>query len=148
MHPPPPAPLPRAVLLGIGHRGHGDDALGPVFARAFRHPRWMAVDASTAPENFGPLLRRLSPPLIVLLDAARMGLPPGTVRTLDPATLDASGFGTHAPDPALLDAFLRLYAPRTLWLGVQPASIAPRTPLSPPVKSALRTLPALLSTLF
>ncbi|MBR6021851.1 MAG: hydrogenase maturation protease [Kiritimatiellae bacterium] len=139
---------PRAVLLGIGRRGDGDDALGPVFARAFRHPRWVGVDAATAPENFGPLLRRLAPPLIAVLDAARMGLPPGTVRFLDPASLDAAGFGTHAPDSVLLDGFLRIYAPRTLWIGIQPASLTPGTFLSPPVKAALRSLPPLLPSDF
>ena len=138
---------PRAVLLGIGRRGNGDDALGPVFARAFRHPLWTALDAGVCPENFGPALRRLAPELVVVLDAAQMGLPPGTVRCLDPGDLAAAGFGTHSPDPFLLDAFLRLYASRTRWIGIQPLSLSPFTPLSAPVKSALRTLPARLASL-
>ena len=40
------------LLLGIGNPRHGDDALGPVFARAFRHPDWRCLNAATAPENF------------------------------------------------------------------------------------------------
>ena len=42
-------PAPKNLLLGIGHRHHGDDALGPVFARAFRHPDWLSRDAGTMP---------------------------------------------------------------------------------------------------
>lgn len=138
---------PRAVLLGIGRRGNGDDALGPVFARAFRHPSWTALDAGVCPENFGPVLRRLAPELVVVLDAAQMGMAPGSVRCLAPGELAAAGFGTHAPDPSLLDAFLHMFAPRTLWIGIQPLALRPRTPLSAPVRASLRTLPALLSSL-
>lgn len=128
------------LLLGIGNPRHGDDALGPVFARAFRHPDWLCVNASTAPENFTGLIRRLHPDLLVLLDAADLGLPPGTLRRLDPAAIAAGDFGTHAGSIGQLANYLADCAGRVVVLGIQPAGTVPGARLSPPVRAALRAL--------
>ena len=128
------------LLLGIGNPRHGDDALGPLFARAFRHPHWCCINAATAPENFTGLIRRHHPDLLVLLDAAEMNLPPGTLRRLDPATIQGRDFGTHAPSLAQLAAFLSDCANEIILLGIQPASILPGPRLSPPVRATLRSL--------
>ena len=128
------------LLLGIGNPRHGDDGLGPLFARAFRHPDWHCVNASTAPENFAGLVRRLHPDLLVLLDAADMGQPPGTLRRLDPAAIVAGDFGTHAGSIGQLAQYLSDCAGRVVVLGIQPASVAPGARLSAPVRAALKSL--------
>ena len=128
------------LLLGIGNPRHGDDALGPVFARAFRHPDWRGLNAATAPENFTSLVRRLHPELLVLLDAADMGLPPGTLRRLDPEAIQSGDFGTHAGSIGHLAGYLSDCAGKIVILGIQPASTAPGARLSPPVRAALRAL--------
>ena len=133
------------LLLGIGNPRHGDDALGPLFARAFRHPHWCCINASTAPENFTGLIRRHHPDILVLLDAAEMNLPPGTLRRLDPATIQGCDFGTHAPSIGQLAAFLSDCANEIILLGIQPASTTPGTRLSPPVRATLRSLALALS---
>lgn len=134
------------LLLGIGHSRHGDDALGPVFARAFRHPEWRCVNAATAPENFTGLARRLQPEQLVLLDAAEMGLPPGTLRRLAPAAIAGGDFGTHAGSLGELARYLSDCAGRIVILGIQPAGIAPGTRLSPPVRAALQALGRMLAS--
>ena len=128
------------LLLGIGNPRHGDDALGPVFARAFRHPDWRCVNAATAPENFTGLVRRLQPDLLVLLDAADLGQPPGTLRQLAPETLASGDFGTHAGSLGQLAAYLSDCAARIVILGIQPARTTPGARLSEPVRAALRAL--------
>jgi len=128
------------LLLGIGNARHGDDGLGPLFARAFRHPGWRCVNAATAPENFAGLVRRLHPEVLVLLDAADMGLPPGTLRRLDPAEIRTGDFGTHAPPLGQFAAYLSDCAHRIVILGIQPATTLPGARLSPPVRATLRTL--------
>ena len=132
------------LLLGIGNPRHGDDGLGPLFARAFRHPEWRCVNASTAPENFAGLVRRLHPDLLVLLDAADMGQPPGTLRRLDPGAIQSGDFGTHAGSIGRLADFLADCAGRVVVLGIQPADLRPGARLSPPVRAALRNLAATL----
>ena len=128
------------LLLGIGNPRHGDDGLGPLFARAFRHPDWHCVNASTAPENFAGLVRRLHPDLLILLDAADMGQPPGTLRRLDPAAIVAGDFGTHAGSIGQLAQYLSDCAGRVVVLGIQPAGVQPGARISPPVRAALRVL--------
>lgn len=128
------------LLLGIGNPRHGDDALGPVFARAFRHPDWRCLNAATAPENFTGLVRRLHPPLLVLLDAADMGLAPGTLKRIEPDAIASGDFGTHAGSLGQLAAYLSDCADRVVILGIQPASTTPGTRLSPPVRTALSRL--------
>jgi hydrogenase 3 maturation protease len=75
------------AILGIGHELRGDDAAGILIARALmrsvaelRHI--LVIDAGHAPENFSGPLRRFSPDLILLIDAAQMGEAPGTIRWL------------------------------------------------------------------
>ena len=128
------------LLLGIGNPRHGDDGLGPLFARAFRHPEWRCVNASTAPENFAGLVRRLHPDLLILLDAADMGQPPGTLRRLDPAAIVAGDFGTHAGSIGQLAQYLSDCAGRVVVLGIQPAGVQPGARISPPVRAALQAL--------
>lgn len=128
------------LLLGIGNPRHGDDGLGPLFARAFRHPDWHCVNASTAPENFAGLVRRLHPDLLILLDAADMGQPPGTLRRLDPAAIQSGDFGTHAGSIGQLAQYLSDCAGRVVVLGIQPAGVQPGARISPPVRAALRVL--------
>ena len=127
-------------LLGIGNPRHGDDALGPVFARAFHHPDWRCVNAATAPENYTGLVRRLRPDLLVLLDAADMGQPPGTLRRLDPESIQSGDFGTHAGSIGRLADYLSDCAGKVVVLGIQPEAICPGKRLSPPVRTALKRL--------
>lgn len=134
------------LLLGIGNPRHGDDALGPIFARAFRHPAWRCVNTATAPENFTSLVRRLHPDLLVLLDAADMGLPPGTLRRLDPAAIQSGDFGTHAGSIGQLADYLADCAGHVVVLGIQPAAVRPGARLSPPVRAALRSLATALAS--
>ena len=128
------------LLLGIGNPRHGDDALGPVFARAFRHSGWRCLNAATAPENYTGLIRRLRPDLLVLLDAADMGLPPGTLRRLEPDAIAAGDFGTHAGSIGHLANYLSDCAGRIAILGIQPADTTPGARLSAPVRATLQAL--------
>jgi hydrogenase 3 maturation protease len=82
----------------------------------------------------------LHPELLVILDAADMGLPPGTLRRLDPDAIHGRDFGTHAPSIGQLAGYLSDCAGRIVILGIQPATTATSARLSPPVRAALRAL--------
>lgn len=132
-------------LLGIGNVRLGDDGLGPVFARAFRAPGWQCWNGGIAPENFVPVIRRAGVSCVVLLDAAEMGLEPGSVRSLPPERLiSAGGFGTHAPSLEGLAGYLATFVPEVRVVGVQPLSCREGARLSPPVRDALHRLGAML----
>lgn len=132
-------------LLGVGNPCLGDDALGPVFARAFRADGWRCWNGSIAPENVVSPIRRAGVSLLVLLDAAEMDLEPGAIRVLPPDRLvSTGGFGTHAPSLAGLAGYLATFIPEVRVVGIQPLSCRPGDRLSPPVRAALKRLGAML----
>lgn len=128
------------LLLGIGHPRHGDDALGVVFAKCFKHPDWLCIPVYTTPENYVARIRRLQPAHLVLLDACEMGTPPGTRRLLHADNLQGLSFGTHAPSIQLLLTFLKQDMPElpVSLIGIQPVHRFPQTPLSQPIRQTLR----------
>lgn len=130
------------ILLGIGNARHGDDALGPVFARWFRQPGWLSIVGGTAPENHTSAIRRVRPATLILLDAADMGLAAGSLRQLQPEQTRDIHFGSHAPALSQLAGYLSMTdaAKQILILGIQPLSLAPTSKLSPPVHRALLLL--------
>ncbi len=128
------------LLLGIGNPRHGDDGLGPIFARAFRHPNWQCLNVSTVPENYTGVVRRLHPETLLFLDAADMGAAPGTLQRLAPGSIQMRDFGTHAPPLGQLAGFLSDCAGEIILLGIQPETTMPGARLSAPVRTALKEL--------
>lgn len=132
-------------LLGVGNARLGDDALGPVFARAFRAEGWLGWNGGIAPENYISVVRRSGLERLVVLDAAEMGLAPGSIRLLAPECIASTGgFGTHAPSLEGLAGYLATFVPEVHVVGIQPLSCRFGERLSPPVHAALRHLGALL----
>src|SRR5512141_839488 len=77
----------RIAILGIGNPLRSDDAAGVLVARRLADsalPRdldsVLVIEAGHAPENATAGLRRFSPQVVLLVDAAEMGVAPGTVR--------------------------------------------------------------------
>ena len=127
------------LLLGMGRAGSGDDAAGIVLARTFHAEGWISVEVGTVPENAGGWVRRNPGARVVLVDAIDVGCAPGTVRRVRPEALESAGFGTHAPEPAMLDGYLRLLGAREIvWIGIQARSLEQGRGLSAEVRKALR----------
>jgi len=84
-----------------------------------------------------------SPPAPRLAGSARCrghGRAPGTLRRLDPASISAGSFGTHAGSIGQLATYLADCANQIVILGIQPAYTTPGTRLSPPVRATLKAL--------
>jgi len=86
--------MSRTIVLGIGNQLGGDDAAGIRLvgilnrrlhgAKAPYPAQVTAIDAGTAPESYTSVIRRHRPDLLLLVDAADMGLPPGALRIIRP----------------------------------------------------------------
>jgi len=82
----------------------------------------LVVDAGPAPENFTGLLRAFAPDLLLLVDAAQMDEPPGTIRLLKLDAAQPSSMTTHTLSPHLLANYLQATLGCDIWLlGIQPA---------------------------
>lgn len=132
---------PRCVLLGIGNRRRGDDGFGPAVIAHLRGRTTVPLyDGGVAPENYAERVARHTPACIVLIDAADLGAPPGTLRLCRPAELAAGGVSTHTGSLALLAQYWETACgARTILLAAQPSYIGatPAPHLSRPLRAAV-----------
>ena len=158
------------ALLGIGQELNGDDGAGVLVARrlmaltrqapgvenyistgpgAFSGPvDLLVVEAAHAPENCLGLLLRFAPALVILIDAAELGEPPGTVRWLPWEETTGLSASTHTLPPSMLARFLvPSLGCEVAVLAIQAANTALDAPLSPAVAAAVEELAGALGDL-
>jgi len=143
------------AVVGIGQALNGDDAAGVKVAQALsRRQRagrggaaqpapfsLLVVEAAHAPENCTGVIRRFAPHLVILVDAADMGDPPGTIRWLDWQDTSGLGASTHTLPPYLLARYLTTELSCDVALiGIQPKGTDLGGPVSPPVQRAVRAV--------
>lgn len=106
--------------MGIGNILNGDDGIGPWVAQNFLHENWKTIDCGTIPENFTGSLIKWKPDLVVLVDAADMGLPPGEIRRIPPEMISALHLSTHSLPLSLLMNYLQDTIKKMVLVGIQP----------------------------
>lgn len=122
-------PEARIAIVGIGHDLRGDDAVGSVIAyelqiRLASSEGLLVLNAGCAPENYLGTLIRFAPDLLLLIDAANLGSPPGTIRLLDPLLAEGCSSSTHSLSLSMLTRYLREeLGCEMLLLGIQPESL-------------------------
>jgi hydrogenase 3 maturation protease len=128
------------VVLGVGNRLSRDDGAGPVVACRMRdEPGWTAIDCGTALENVAGLVSRAHPDLVVVVDAARMDLPPGSVRRVPRLRTDCMLASTHGlPLSFTLDRIVS--SARVVLIGIEPCELSFGEELSAPVREAVDRL--------
>jgi len=115
-------------------------------ARALREhladsDRVLAIDAGPAPENYTGLLRRFRPDLVMLVDAALMDDPPGTVRWLPFQEISGTAASMHTLSLSVLARFVGAeLGSEVALLGIQPARSIVGAPLSAPVRAAVEAV--------
>ena len=111
------------LLLGIGNDLLADDGIGCLVADRLVHPDWHSVIAGTVPENFTRRIREVHPDILILVDAAQMNLPPGSLRIVPQDRVADAGIGTHQlPLDALCDV-VSPYCGRIVIIGIQPGVV-------------------------
>jgi hydrogenase 3 maturation protease len=135
-------PFERVAILGIGSELHGDDAVGVLVARAlkentrdrkppedsrpsaFTARELLVIEAGMAPEAFTGPLRRFAPDLVLMVDAAQLGEPPGTVRWFDWPEAEGLSASTHTLPPSVLAQYLvRELRCTVVLVGIQPTTL-------------------------
>lgn len=133
------------VILGIGNRLGGDDAGGPCLvdrlnqrkheAKTSHAAEITAIDAGTAPESYTSVIRRHQPDLLILVDAADMGLPPGALRTIPSDKISVLSLSTHHMPLSMFISYVGGFCGKVLLIGVQPE----RTETGGRISKAVRT---------
>jgi hydrogenase 3 maturation protease len=134
---------PRIAIVGVGHELRGDDAAGMVLAQMLKSKvsekqDILVIPAGSAPENCTGLLRRFSPDLVLLIDAAHMDLEPGEIQWLEWQATTGLSASTHSLPLHMFSSYLcsELDCEVAL-LGIQPASLSVGVDLSPCVRETV-----------
>ncbi len=128
------------ILLGVGNILLSDDGAGPYLARNGDIPGWICIDAGTVPENYTRLIREHRPDLLVIVDAAKMDLPPGSVRIIPEELIIETGIGTHQIPVHLLIGYMKPWVKEIILVGIEPEHLEPGEGLSPKMTEAVTTL--------
>ncbi len=140
------SPNPRAAIMGVGHELRGDDAAGVIAARLLQtgmgtRPNLLIIEAGHAPENQTGAIRRFAPTLVVLIDSAQMGQPPGAICWLDWRETSGISGSSHTLPLHMIAAYLQLeLGCDVVLIGIQPAQTAFDQPLSTAVQNAVDQL--------
>ncbi len=134
----------KGLVITVGNSLMGDDGAGPLLARLLVSSPlsdWEVIDGKSAPENCLHQVRKINPELVVVVDAAEMGLAPGSIRLLSEDYIaDQFIFTTHDLPLTFFLLALKEIAPRVCFVGIQPKVVAFGYPLSREVREAVETV--------
>jgi len=140
----------KIAVLGCGSPLRGDDAAGFHIAERLSglHGNARAFCGSSAPENFTGEIKRFFPDTLLVIDAADIAQPPGTVAIIPPENVTGATFSTHMlPLKVMLEYLGRETGCRILLLGIQGASLEFSTEMTPVVAAAVDTVVSALLNL-
>jgi hydrogenase 3 maturation protease len=133
--------MKKKLALCVGNGMMGDDGAGVLLAQMLTEaplPDWNVLNGGSAPENILHCVRDLAPERVLVVDAADMDLPPGSVRRIRDDRLDDPFLlTTHTLPLTFLIESLRAFVPQVELLGVQPGTVAFGYPMSQAVKEAV-----------
>lgn len=134
------------LILGLGNLLQGDDGVGCRVAQELERRTLRddveVIDAGTP--GIGLLNLFEGRERVIIIDAAEMGLPPGTFRRFGPQDVLLTGsnqrFSLHRTgviDSLMLARELSIKLPQIVFFGVQPAIVDWNDALSPQVQAAV-----------
>ncbi|MBE9513667.1 MAG: hydrogenase 3 maturation endopeptidase HyCI [Chloroflexi bacterium] len=128
----------KEVVLGIGNTLRGDDGIGVHVVESVNKRlegsgtraeqnksgrsdrRIVAIDCGTTPENYTSIIREHGPDRLVLVDAAEMGLPPGSYRIIPPERTGIMSVSTHSLPLSLFLSYVGEFCREVVLVAVQP----------------------------
>lgn len=120
----------RPAILGAGSCLMADDAAGVMITdslieRFGTNPgRFAVFSGGNAPECFTGEIKKFKPDLVLIIDAADMGLAPGSVRSIKSDEVAGVSFSTHMlPLKVMLDYLKKEIECETAIIGIQPKSL-------------------------
>lgn len=132
------------VVLTVGAVLRGDDAAGPYLAKLMQDDPvegWDIIDGGQVPEDFTVDVRHAQPDLLVMVDAADMGLAPGSIRRLTAEDVSTDYMmTTHSLPLSFLMQQIDECCGEIVFLGIQPAQMEFFTALTPAVLDAVELI--------
>jgi len=140
----------KVLILGIGNRLRGDDAVGSILAeRLMEKLDVPIIDAGDVPENYLGPIETSGADLVLVLDAADLGASPGDLSLIEMSQLKQMGVSTHTVNLALLFRVIpSAKRPEAVLVAIQPEHLETGRDLSRSVDIAMKDLERLFIQLF
>lgn len=138
--------MENTTLWCVGNPLLSDDGAGPaLFSQLAASPPegLTVVDCGTTPENYLAPLRKSPPALLIVADAAEMGLPPGSLRRMELGDAGGISFSSHGIPLSLLLEPLK-NTMKIVVIGIQPEVRGFGDGLSSPVARAVSSVAEIL----
>ena len=107
------------LVMCIGNRDGGDDAVGPYVADKLKND-FTVIDAGTVPENYTSVVKKHDPKNLIIVDAVDMSLEPGEIRIVPKEKIGVMHISTHGIPISVLINYLEQYVENIIFIGIQP----------------------------
>jgi len=142
----------KKLILGVGNTLKGDDGVGVHVAErineylkeieqrsiqvkpARTRTDITVIDCGTTPENYTSIIRKHNPNVVILVDAADMGLGPGDYRIIPPEKIGVMCLSTHDMPLSLFASYVSGLCGEMVLVGIQPQRIDVGATLSSAVR--------------
>ena len=139
----------RVIVLGVGNRDRGDDGAGNQVIDFLEKqlpldkvPNFRAVwliDAGNTPEDFTADIVRYKPTKIIIVDAAKMGEKPGSLKKIPVEVIPEKSLSTHNLSLKVLSGiWQKITGTKIEFLGIEPKNMDYTTSLSNEAKRAVQ----------
>lgn len=143
----------RIVIMGVGNPLKGDDAAGLLCAEALlkgipsKDRRGVKIlRAYDVPENYTGIIRKFRPTRVIIIDAALAGLKPGDIFVLEKEKIAIEEISSHKIPLMVLISYLEQgIGCRVTVIGIQAKDLSFGAPVSPNIKTAVKTVSDLLA---
>ena len=116
------------LVMCIGNRGGGDDAIGPYIADKLMQEKGdlVVLDCGIVPENFTSVVKKNNPKNLIIIDAVEMGLSSGEIRIVPKEKIGVMHISTHGIPISVLINYLESYVESIIFIGIQPKNMSGR----------------------
>ena len=115
------------VILGIGNSVRRDDFVGMVVVKRLgraRLSRVHLIETGEVPESYLGVVENIHPTHVLIVDAAEMDAPVGSVKLVSPGKIAGLSLSTHAlPLSVVSDYLASMTKAKIALLGIQPKAI-------------------------
>lgn len=114
------------LIMCIGNREGGDDAIGPYIADKLndnKSSNFMVLDCGIIPENYTSIVKKNKPDNLIIIDAIEMGLNPGEIRIVPENKIGIMHISTHGIPLSILVIYLKKYVKNIIIVGIQPKTM-------------------------
>ena len=112
------------LVVCIGNRDGGDDAVGPYIADRLKEEAFEnVIDCGTVPENFTGIIKQKNPKKLIIIDAVDMKLKPGEIRIVPKEKIGVMTISTHGIPLSIFIDYLEKYIKKINFIGIQPKTM-------------------------